>query len=255
MRPVLVAAAVTEEAAPLIAAMETPATSSRGGRRITFGRIGPVPAAVIVTGPGMANTVQALTAAIENDRPGLILQTGCAGAFAGVGLAVGDIGIAEREIDAQSGIEADSPGNPPDPLPFPILERDGQRIFRDYPTDPDLCDRALLLLTGAMAPAAVRKGPFVTVATVTATADQAARLQNRFSSIMEAMEGAGAAHVAWHYQIPFLEIRAASNRVGPRDRNAWNLPLAFSRAAEAVCRLIRHMTWNDHRWKIRCNSD
>ncbi len=55
-----------------------------------------------------------------------------------------------------------------------------------------------------------------------------------FSAYMESMEGSGAAHTAIHYDIPFLEIRAASNFVGKRNRDEWNLPLAFERCAEAV---------------------
>lgn len=251
MRPVLVAAAVPEEAAPLIADMADGRPGECGGRRIMFGRFAAVPAAVMVTGPGMANTVQALTAVVERERPGLIVQTGCGGAFASAGLDVGDIGIADREIDAQLGIEARALGDPPDPLPFPVLERGGPPVFQEYPLDANLCERALSLLSPAMAPAAIRKGPFITVGTVTATADRAKRLQIRFAPIMEAMEGAGAAHVAWHYGIPFLEIRAASNRVGPRHRADWNLPLAFSRAAMAVRHLLRRMIWNEHRWELR----
>jgi len=48
------------------------------------------------------------------------------------------------------------------------------------------------------------------------------------------MEGSGAAHLSIHYDIPFLEIRAASNMVGKRDRSGWDLPLACRRSNEAV---------------------
>ena len=51
---------------------------------------------------------------------------------------------------------------------------------------------------------------------------------------MESMEGSGAAHLALHYNIPFLEIRSASNMVGKRDPGAWNLALAFERGAMAA---------------------
>jgi futalosine hydrolase len=57
---------------------------------------------------------------------------------------------------------------------------------------------------------------------------------------MEAMEGAGAAHVAAHYGLPFLEVRAASNLVGRRDRASWDLDLAFRRATWAVMTILKH---------------
>ena len=53
------------------------------------------------------------------------------------------------------------------------------------------------------------------------------------------MEGAAAAHVALHYGIPFLEIRGASNLVGPRNRNAWNLPLAFENSCTCLMAVLQ----------------
>jgi futalosine hydrolase len=82
-------------------------------------------------------------------------------------------------------------------------------------------------------------GPFVTVATITATDRGAARIHDRFQACMENMEGVAGAHVAMHYGIPFIEIRSASNLVGKRDRGAWDLPLACRRSAEAAMIWIR----------------
>ncbi len=58
------------------------------------------------------------------------------------------------------------------------------------------------------------------------------------------MEGSAAAHLAIHYNIPFLEIRSASNMVGKRDKAAWNLALAFERAAMAVFAFVRDFDQN-----------
>ena len=80
----------------------------------------------------------------------------------------------------------------------------------------------------------VFKGAFITVATVTASAARARRLHRHCGALLENMEGAGSAHVAALYAIPFLEIRAVSNRVGDRDKRRWDLPLAFRRCARAV---------------------
>jgi futalosine hydrolase len=64
----------------------------------------------------------------------------------------------------------------------------------------------------------VEKGPFVTVSAITGSFEKAAALSAAFSPVMESMEGAAAAHVAALYQVPMVEIRAASNRVGDRDK-------------------------------------
>jgi futalosine hydrolase len=78
-------------------------------------------------------------------------------------------------------------------------------------------------------------GTIVTVATVTGTAATADELGRRFpDAVAEGMEGAGVAAAAARRGVPFGEIRAISNRVGPRDRDAWQIPLALERLGKAV---------------------
>src|SRR2546423_804787 len=43
----------------------------------------------------------------------------------------------------------------------------------------------------------------------------------------EAMEGFGVATAAAMAELPFVEIRAISNAVGPRDREAWRIDAAL----------------------------
>ncbi len=54
---------------------------------------------------------------------------------------------------------------------------------------------------------------------------------------MEAMEGAAALHVATLYHVPIIEIRAASNFVGERDKDKWDFPLACDRVRQ-ICDVV-----------------
>jgi futalosine hydrolase len=238
---IIVSAAVEEELSKLIDRIESPVFSIVGGRRITSGYIEGKPVRVLITGPGTVNTVQSLTAAIENTRPSLIIQTGCAGAFRESGLNKGDIGIATEEIDIQLGIEAGNGSLPLNELPFSIIKSSNIDIKNRYPLDIELVNQASETLRKIFEGKSVQvvKGSFVTVSTITATDSRAKDIYKHYSPCMEGMEGAGAAHLAIHYDIPFLEIRSASNFVGKRDRSSWNLPLAFERGALAVLNLIR----------------
>ncbi|MET9961953.1 futalosine hydrolase [Streptomyces sp. NPDC006326] len=66
--------------------------------------------------------------------------------------------------------------------------------------------------------------PVLTVSTVTGTAASAAALAARHPLAgAEAMEGFGVAEAAAAHGLPVLEIRAVSNAVGPRDRDAWRI--------------------------------
>jgi futalosine hydrolase len=70
----------------------------------------------------------------------------------------------------------------------------------------------------------VHYGPILTLSTVTGTAVMADELTKRvLGAAAEAMEGYGVAVAAHSRSIPFIEIRAISNLVGPRDRAAWRI--------------------------------
>lgn len=233
---ILVTASVEGEAEGIRDRMTSLNRKDIGGRPVYEGRIGAVSVRLVVTGPGMVNTAQSLTAAIEDRPPAVILMTGCAGGFESAGVHVGDVGIATEENDAHLGIEPAVAGQPPAPLPFDLETIDGVPVGQQIPVDKTLANNAAATLKDGFRDSGINvvQGAFVTVSTVTATERGGGRLFDRLRPCMENMEGAAAAHVALHYGIPFLEIRCASNRVGRRDRGAWNLPLACSRSADAA---------------------
>ena len=238
---IIIAAAVYDELSVLIDRVEKPVVSKLGGRKIVSGDIEGKSVKLLITGPGIVNAVQALTAAIEDSRPSLIIQTGCAGAFKESGLKIGDIGIATEEIDVNLGIEPENGNWPLNELPFSLLNSHGLDIKNRYRFDHELAALAFKAIKKGCADKniGVMKGPFITVSTITTTDARAEKLYEQFKPCMEGMEGSGAAHLALHYDIPFLEIRSASNMVGKRDPGAWNLALAFERGAMAVFAFVR----------------
>jgi len=233
---ILIAAAIESELEYISKSMKQVSSLFVGNRKIIEGILGNHNIRLIETGPGMVNTIQALTASIENSKPSLIIQTGCAGAFPESGLRLGDIGIAGEEVDIHLGIEPASPYDAVVELPFSVAVQNGIEFKNRYNCDPSLLESAFQCLVRKFQGRGIqiKKGPFVTVSTITSTNQKAASLFHHYSAIMEAMEGSGAAHLSIHYDIPFLEIRAASNMVGERDRSNWNLPLACRRSNEAV---------------------
>lgn len=237
---VLIAAATSGELSRLIEAATDRDDGRIGGRRVVSGIIGHKTVRLIVTGPGQVNASQSLTAAIEAGRPGLIIQTGCAGAFRGSGLGLGDIAIAFEEIDVHLGLESEAANDRHvRPLPFAVLEADGKSIAGRYPFDQALVKAAAKAVRGAeYIQGQIKTGPFVTVATITATDGTAARLEAAYQPVMENMEGAAAAHVALHYGLPMIEVRAASNIVEKRQTEKWDLESASINAATAVLAIL-----------------
>ncbi|CAM3187863.1 futalosine hydrolase [Paenibacillus taichungensis] len=88
---------------------------------------------------------------------------------------------------------------------------------------------------------AVSGGTAVTVSTATGTAETAAELLRRVpDAAAEGMEGFGVATAAQQFGIPALELRAISNAVGPRDRDAWRIKDALD-ALQAASSILREV--------------
>ena len=242
---ILILGAVPRELAGLDSGLKGRSEAEIGRRRLITGRLAGIPVRLLATGPGLVNTVQAVTAAVEFQRPSLLIQTGCAGAFQKSGLDIGDVAAAAEEIDVHLGIEPETADGPIRPLPFPLMVHQGADIRHRYPLDEKRHIRAVSVLENAFAGVCrVKRGPFVTVSTITATDRRARTLYDQYRPCMESMEGAGAAYLALLYDLPLVEIRAASNRVGLRNRNGWNLDLAFERCAEVAACLVKDIAEN-----------
>ncbi|WP_438431202.1 futalosine hydrolase [Gorillibacterium sp. sgz500922] len=188
--------------------------------------VGPVAAA--------ARTAAALAAA----GPGayaLVLSAGIGGGFADRALP-GSLVVATEAAAPELG--AETPGEASAGGGFLPLEELGFGASR-YPAEPTLAARLAAALTAAGL--AVTAGPVLTVSTVTGTAETAKKRGRRTPApAAEGMEGFGVAEAAGLFGLPFLELRAISNAVGPRDRGAWKMKEAFAalRAAVPVIREV-----------------
>jgi futalosine hydrolase len=80
------------------------------------------------------------------------------------------------------------------------------------------------------------RGAVLTVSTVTGA--RADALAARYpDAVAEGMEGFGVAHAALLAGVPFAEVRAISNFVGPRDRSAWRIGDALDALGAALATL------------------
>lgn len=233
---ILISAAVYEEIEPLVNFLGRFEKSRAGGKDVFFfPYINGKTVRIIVSGAGAVNSAQALTAAIESYRPDVVIQTGCAGVFMNSGLEIGDVALASSERDIHLGIESEDAEMPPENLPFDIpgIGEDGEINLAG--SLQDKCFSIISENTDFRA----GSGAFITVSTVTSTDDRAAMLERWYNPLMESMEGAASAQISALYNIPFIEIRSGSNFVGKRDRNLWNLPLAFRNSSLAVLKIIK----------------
>jgi futalosine hydrolase len=171
----------------------------KGGVTAVPGGVGPTRAAAC------AGTLLAL------QRWDLVVSAGIGGGFAGKA-GIGDLVLADRVVHADLG--ADSPQGF---LPIDALGLGAAITWLD--------EARVALVAGRTA---VAVGAVLTVSTVTGTAARAAELTATHDPAAEGMEGAGVLAAARAHGVPFLELRGISNLVGPRDRDAWDLPAALA---------------------------
>jgi futalosine hydrolase len=204
----------------VVTAVEAEADAFRAGLRPT--------AAIQVTAVGVgpaaaaAGTARLLALAEAAGTPyRAVLGVGIAGGFPAA--AVGATVLGARSIAADLGAESPDGLLSIDELGFGSSTLAG--------------DKALLAALTAALPGAV-VGDILTVSTVTGSAETTAGLVARFPAAVAAtMEGYGVACAAAGAAVPFAELRAVSNPVGPRDRTAWRIAealTALTAAAAAV---------------------
>jgi futalosine hydrolase len=243
MKPVIVTAATAGELSLLIPALAGRERFQICSRETHKGELGGWPVILAVTGIGKVNTAAAVTSLLERFEPELLINTGCAGAYPGSGLAVGDLAMATGEMYGDEGVLAPDGWHSLELIGIPAVERNGERYFNSFPLTRWAIDKAVYVAdsTGL----ALRRGMFVTVSTASGTQKRGEELFRRFGGICESMEGGAAAQVALLYGVDCLEIRGVSNLVEDRDLSRWDIPLAVERALQFIPRFIGALCQTD----------
>jgi futalosine hydrolase len=174
---------------------------------------------LVVGGVGPAAAAAATSASLGGVD--LVLSAGIGGGF--FPLRPGDVAVASSIVFADLGAETADGFVPVSELGF-----GGER----YDVAPKLAVELAERTGGHL-------GTVLTVATVTGTAATAGALFGRFpDAVAEGMEGAGIAAAAQLRGVAFGEIRAVSNSVGPRDRDAWLIPEALAALGRAIAAAV-----------------
>lgn len=191
-----------------------------------------------ISGIGTANASAAAALAAHLFAPQLMITTGCAGAYPGCGLNIGDIALATAEIFADAGVAIPEGWRTLEHIGIPLLEQNGNRYFNEIALSRQ-ANRAALHLADSLG-TALFPGKFLTVATCSGTTARGVELKNRFDGLCENMEGAAVALVAARYGIECLEIRGISNQVENRDISSWDVGLASAKAQLFLEQFIRN---------------
>jgi futalosine hydrolase len=202
------------------------------------GAIGRSPVVLAVCGVGKSSAAFCAGHLLGREEYRAVLNLGCAGAFPGGALSMGDVVIADREVFADEGADAPEGFLDLAKLRLPVLDAPAP-IYNLVPIRSPcrLSPHSLARLSGELG-FPVRAGPLCTVSTTSASDRRSREVAARWRPMAESMEGAALALAALRHSLPFLEVRGISNYTGDRDPGAWELSRAVSRAAAAMTRLV-----------------
>ena len=161
---------------------------------------------VLVTGVGMVATTFSLTRKLTGSQYDLVMNVGIAGSFRSQ-FQLGHVVQVVSDRFAELGVEDHELFIPADKL--------------------DLVGTDELLFETNERLGSLQEASGITVNRVHGAQDSIASVNRQFSPDIESMEGAAVAYVCKQFGIPWVQVRAISNRVEPRNRAAWNIPLAL----------------------------
>lgn len=173
-----------------------------------------------VTGVGMVNTAMHLTRLLERHRFDLVVNVGIAGSFDPV-LPIGSVVQVTEDRIAWFGAEDRDGFLPAEELGLCPAD---EAVFRATATAPHLPEAKAITVNMAHGSAASIR-----------------RTIQLYGPQVESMEGAAVFRVCGNFEVNAMQIRAISNRVEPRDREAWDIPLALNNLTAAVIAVLKHI--------------
>jgi len=180
---------------------------------------------LLITGVGMVATAFSLGKHLATNQYDLVINLGIAGSF-DRNIALGDLVEVVEDHLSELGAEDDETFLPIETLGF------GESVLK---TDTRLKTYADIDLKQVTA---------ITVNTVHGHEPSISKLTGRLQPQLESMEGAAFFYACKQAGVPCLQIRAVSNYVEKRNRDAWQIGLAIknlnSFALEFFDRVVRN---------------
>jgi futalosine hydrolase len=183
---------------------------------------------IAITGVGMVSTAFQLGRLLSSDAWDWAIQAGIAGTFDSQ-IALGSVGQIADECFPELGAEWEEGVLDMEKLGFATLEIGGKKYFNQF-HNPYPRVSGYPVWTG------------ITVNTVSGTSETIQQLQQKWSPTVESMETAAFFHSCLAAGVPFLAMRAVSNRVEPRNTANWQIKLAIEALADGLMDAISQLT-------------
>jgi futalosine hydrolase len=182
---------------------------------------------ICVTGVGMLATAWQLSQLFVRHQPAFCINAGIAGAL-DPALKIGDVVNVGSEILADLGVE-DAAGRFIDLFELGFSAKDNFPFVAGRLQNPEAANSQFLPLVQG-----------ITVNKAHGAAGSIAKIREKYPEAqVESMEGAAFFFACLHAGLPFVELRAISNYVEPRNREGWDLPLAIQNLNRVLQEMLK----------------
>ena len=178
---------------------------------------------LLITGVGMVATAFALGRELATNQYHLAINLGIAGSF-DRDIALGDLVEITEDTIAELGAEDDETFVPISQMGF------GESHFK-----------ASKQLSAVYKEAGLKQATAITVNTVHGNEASIQKIQQRLNTQIESMEGAAFFYACREAGVPCLQIRAVSNYVEKRNRDAWQIGLAVKNLNTFAVQLLAEL--------------
>lgn len=182
-----------------------------------------------MTGIGCTATAFELTKKLLNSNVNLALNAGIAGSF-NENISVGDVVVVESETFGALGITYRDR--------FATLFDEG---LADKNKEPFIDGKLICPHINNFNLSDLKRAKGLTVDAASGEKKQIEQLKKMFCADIETMEGAAFFYVCSKLNFPFLEFRAISNHIEPRDKCKWNITLAMSNLANEILNFLNNL--------------
>lgn len=239
MKPIVIIAAVVQEIELLTKALEHSGRVRVGGYDYIEGTIGNLRIIVCAGGVGKVNAASTAAVMIDRYQPQLVINVGCAGAYLGSGLSIGNLVVASEEVLADEGVVVAQGWQDLRYMNIPAVEQGGLSCYNVLPLSRHASEKAMQLADyyGVF----LMRGRLATVSTCSGSLQYAAELSQRWNALAENMEGAAVAQICLRNGVNCLEIRGISNMVEERDLKKWDIARAVEGAQRFVLKYLEEM--------------
>ena len=180
---------------------------------------------VLITGIGLTASAYTYTRHLQVRKPGFAIQAGIAGCF-DTSVTLGTVFNVTKDCIADQGVlEA---GQWQDLFGLGLVKQQ----------QPPYQNKWLQNKTVPAGLCKLKKVTGISVNQITASRQQARRIQDYYQPMVESMEGASFHYVSLMEKIPFLQLRAVSNYIGERNKKKWEIGKAVMQLNIELMKLL-----------------